>query len=187
MAKIVAAYARSKEKIVMGCASTALAASIYQGNFFTAHSLFKIPVLENEEEDLDQQNDLQCNLDKHPNRMHLLNETTVFIWDEISSQNVRDFSAAYRAMNSFENKVIILMGDKMQIAPVVKFGTKQQILAASIYTSQYMDIFEPIHFSQNLRLVTSEDPNQELYAKTLLEIGKGNHIINLLPIILIPK
>ena len=50
-----------------------------------------------------------------------------------------------------------------------------------------MDIFEPIHFSQNLRLVTSEDPNQELYAKTLLEIGKGNHIINLLPIILIPK
>ena len=155
---------------------------IYQDNFFTAHSLFKIPVVEDEEQDLDQQNDLQCTLDKNQNRFNLLKETTVFIWDEISSQNVRDFSAAYRAMDNFNNKIIILMGDKMQIAPVVKYGTKQQILAASIYNSKYMDVsqpdfyFEPCYFSKNLRLISSEDSNQELYAKTLLEIGKGDYI-----------
>jgi hypothetical protein len=62
MAKIIAAYARSKNKIVMGCASTALAASIYE-NFYTAHSLFKIPVIKDDEEMLNQQDDLKCTLE----------------------------------------------------------------------------------------------------------------------------
>ena len=173
MAKIIAAYARSKNEIVMGCASTALAASIYKDNFYTAHALFKIPVVEDEEEDLNQEGDLECLLSKNLNRYNLLKETRVFIWDEISSQHVRDFSAAYRAMNGFDNKIIILMGDKMQIAPVVKYGSKIQILNASIYNSDFMNYFTLYSFTQNLRLIASNDPNQDNYAKTLLEIGKG--------------
>jgi energy-coupling factor transporter ATP-binding protein EcfA2 len=174
MAKIIAAYARSKKLIVMGCASTALAASIYE-NFYTAHSLFKIPLLKNEEEMLNQENDLECTLDKNPGRKLLLQATKVFIWDEISSQHVRDFSAAYKAMNNFDNKIIILMGDKMQIAPVVKNGTIHQIHSASIYCSKYMDIFEKHFFSRNLRLIAATDDSQTNYAKMLLEIGKGTY------------
>jgi transcriptional regulator with GAF, ATPase, and Fis domain len=43
-AKKVAALARSLSHIVLGCASTGLAATVYE-NFYTAHSLFKIPVI----------------------------------------------------------------------------------------------------------------------------------------------
>lgn len=43
-AKKVAALARSLKHIVLGCASTGLAATVYE-NFYTAHSLFKIPVI----------------------------------------------------------------------------------------------------------------------------------------------
>jgi hypothetical protein len=174
MAKIIEAYARSKSKIVMGCASTALAASIYD-NFYTAHSLFKIPVIKDEEQNMDQQYDLKCELDKNRNRKELLDATSVFIWDEISSQHVRDFSAAYNAMNGFRNKILILMGDKMQIAPVVLNGNREQIVQSSIYCSSYMDKFEKYFFTQNLRLINANDPEQSIYSTTILEIGKGTY------------
>jgi hypothetical protein len=177
MAKIIIAFARSLQKIVLGCASTALAASIYE-NFYTAHSLFKIPVVDEKEEDLNQENDLKCDLDKHRNRKELLDATSVIIWDEISSQHIRDFSAVYHAMNGFKNKVVILMGDKMQITPVVKHGKRDQIISSSIYCSKYMKNFEKHFFTQNLRLIGSDDEDQKLYARTLLEIGKGTYFQN---------
>ena len=54
-AKKMMAYARSKGKIALGCASTGLAAQVYgPGEFSTAHSLFGIPVLEDADEDENQ-------------------------------------------------------------------------------------------------------------------------------------
>ena len=131
----------------MGCASTALAASIYD-DFYTAHSLFKIPVVEQEEEMLDQENDFKCDLDRNFQRKQLLLATDVFIWDEISSQHIRDFTAVYHAMNKFQNKILILMGDKMQIAPAVKYGNRAQIISSSIYCSHYMDLFVKHYFTK---------------------------------------
>ena len=177
MAKIIIAFARSLNKIVLGCASTALAASIYD-DFYTAHSLFKIPVIEQEEEMLDQENDFKCDLDRHFQRKQLLQATDVFIWDEISSQHVRDFTAVYHAMNKFDNKILILMGDKMQIAPVVKYGNKAQIISSSIYCSQYMQFFEKRYFTKNLRLIATNDQQQLQYKQTLLHIGKGTYFRN---------
>ena len=58
------AYTRSLRKIVKGCAATALAAQCY-GNldFDTAHGLFVIPVIDNEEE-YDHINDILCDIEK---------------------------------------------------------------------------------------------------------------------------
>ena len=177
MAKIILAFARSLNKIVLGCASTALAASIYD-DFYTAHSLFKIPVVEQEEEMLDQENDFKCDLDRNFQRKQLLLATDVFIWDEISSQHIRDFTAVYHAMNKFQNKILILMGDKMQIAPVVKYGNRAQIISSSIYCSHYMQLFEKHYFTKNLRLLATNDQHQLQYKQTLLHIGKGTYFRN---------
>ena len=58
------AFTRSLQKIAKGCAATALASQVY-GNldFDTAHGLFVIPVIENEE-DYDHINDIFCDTSK---------------------------------------------------------------------------------------------------------------------------
>jgi hypothetical protein len=101
----------------------------------------------------------------------------LFIWDEISSQHTRDFAAAYSAMRGFEGKILIVIGDFHQIAPVIPRGTKDQIIAASIYCSQYLQQFQKIFFRTNLRLIGTS-PVQQQYAEMLLEIGNGTHFQN---------
>ena len=124
MAKIIAAFARSEGHLVVGCASTAFAASNYE-NFYTAHSLFEIPVIEDEEAYDNTQNNHKCNLDKKPQRKQLLDQVKVFIWDEISSQHIRDIKAVFEAMDNFKNSILILQGDYKQIAPVIEYGKKK--------------------------------------------------------------
>jgi hypothetical protein len=47
-------------KIVKGCAATGLAAQVYEDlDFDTAHSLFNIPIVDNEE-DYDHINQIRC-------------------------------------------------------------------------------------------------------------------------------
>ena len=54
------AFTRSLGKIVKGCAATGLAAQCYEDlDFDTAHSLFNIPIVD-DEEDYDHINELRC-------------------------------------------------------------------------------------------------------------------------------
>ena len=156
---------------MLGCASTGLAASVYE-NFDTAHSLFKIPVVTNEE-DFDFEHDFYCDLDKNPQRKELLQAADIFIWDEISSQSKRDFEAVYKAMHGFNNKVLILIGDKNQIAPVVLNGGRAQIINASIYTSANIERFTKVLFTTNLRLQGAHQDEIQ-YSKMLLQLGTGS-------------
>jgi hypothetical protein len=77
----------------------------------------------------------------------------LFLWDEISSQNIRDFLAAYNALDKFKRHIVIIQGDKNQIAPVIEFGTRQQIVQSSIYCSELITTFHKINFTINLRLI----------------------------------
>jgi len=111
LAKALIHYCRSHSKIVLGCASTALAASVYQDmGFDTAHGLFSIPVV-NDSEDYDLESNIKCEFVKNKQRFALLMAAKVFIWDEIGSQHVRDFAAVHKAMQGFKAKILVLMGD----------------------------------------------------------------------------
>jgi ABC-type oligopeptide transport system ATPase subunit len=172
-AKKIVAYSRACGHIVLGCASTALAATVYE-NFHTAHYLFKIPIME-DEEDYDQEQDLQCTLHEHPQRMELLNAARVIIWDEIGSQHLRDFKAVYNVMQRFRGKIVLLMGDNRQIAPVIVGGSRSQIVEASIYCSEFRRNFRYFCFTKNMRLLGAEEEEVK-YAKLLLSIGSGENI-----------
>ncbi len=177
-AKYLAAYCRSMGQICLGCASTGLASTVYD-DFDTAHSLFAIPVIE-DSEDYDQEQDIVCKLDlpAYAERRQLLNAAKLIIWDEISSQHMKDVGAAYRAMNSFQGKVVLFIGDALQITPVVKYGTKEEILNASIYcggrsTIHNLQVFK---FSKNLRLQRGDaDPAQVAYIKLLDQISTNEY------------
>jgi ATP-dependent DNA helicase PIF1 len=173
-AKVVAAYARSQGHIVLGCASTALAANVYKNmSFDTAHGLFQIPVLENAE-DYDQEHEIECGFTYDKIRMELLTAAKVIIWDEISSQHIRDIRAVFSAIHNFRDKVLIMMGDAQQIAPVVtNTVSAEQTIAASIYCSH--DILQHlriVRFTRNLRLVGATESERN-YAHLIKLIGSG--------------
>jgi hypothetical protein len=172
-AEIWCAYVRSQGHICLGCASTGLAAAVYD-DFLTAHSLFAIPVLE-DEESYEQEGDLQCklHLPKYAQRKQLLAEAVSVIWDEISSQHMRDINAVMAAMKNFEGKILLLIGDALQITPVVPYGTKPQICNASIYCSTTLQLLgERFTFTKNLRLSNADvDPAQVEYAALLDRIA----------------
>jgi hypothetical protein len=84
LAKKIIAFARSLGHIVLGCASTGLAATNYDG-FETAHSLFCYPVID--DEDRDESEPAQCNFDKKPGRRNILDSARIIIWDEFFSNH----------------------------------------------------------------------------------------------------
>jgi len=101
LAKKIMAYCRSRNRLCAGCASTGLAATLYDG-FETAHSLFKFPVIEEDDREVDVP--VECNLLRSPNRLEYLREVELILWDEFPSCDREVFEAAYRALNRFEKK-----------------------------------------------------------------------------------
>jgi len=187
LAKKIMAYCRSEGKLCAGCASTGLAATIYEG-FETAHSLFKFPVIEEDEREID--TPVECQLLKSPNRLQYLKEVDLILWDEFPSCDREVFEAAYRALHRFEGKVIVTMGDLRQIAPVVLKGSKEDVINHSIPSSPLWADFEKYILSRNMRLLNMQSlldnqisteerlaiQQQREFGAMLLAIGNGTHL-----------
>ena len=149
LANKIMAYARSQGLIAVGCASTGLAATIYD-DFSTAHSLFCYPVVEDDEKD--ESEPATCQFELNPERLELMNAATVVVWDEMPSNHKELFEAAYRALNQFRGKVVIAMGDFRQILPVVKNANRVEIFDACISSSYLWSKFEILSLTINMRL-----------------------------------
>jgi len=185
LCKKILAWARSRDKLCLGCASTGLAATIYE-NFNTAHSLFKYPVVE--DEDRDEANIVECMISPSSNtkRFELLQAADVIVWDEFPSNHRELFEAVCRALNDLAGKVVVTFGDFAQIAPVVPHGSRLQIVQASIISSTKWQKFQIRELTKNMRLLglhgndqnltveqTTFLANQEAYGKMILAIGRG--------------
>jgi len=120
--------------------------------------------------------------------LDLLKEVNLIVWDEFPSNHRELFEAVYKALNCFENKVVVCFGDFRQIAPVVPNGTRMQIVQASIISSFLWNKFQVRHLTQNLRLIGLSDTtrdtlltdgerefleNQKAYADMITKIGEG--------------
>jgi len=177
MAKKILAAARSIGVLCVGCASTALAATNYD-NFDTAHGLFKFPVIDEEDKDINESG--HCKLLEHSQRLELLKQTQLIVWDEFPSNHKEIFEDAYRQLHGFNGKVVICMGDFRQIAPVIKNGDRQDIFNACIKNSYLWPSFQVLKLTKNMRLIHNDHPNQDdpqkNYGDLILAIGEGNHL-----------
>jgi hypothetical protein len=149
LARKIMAYARSRGNIALGCASTALAATNYD-DFTTAHSLFCFPVFE--EDEIDESEPPRCQMEANPERKELLDAARVIIWDEMICNHKQLYEAAYRETECFKGKVLICMGDWRQIMPIVKSGTRQEVVQACIKCSYLWDEFTILKLTINMRL-----------------------------------
>ena len=177
LVKKIIAWTRSRGLICLGCASTALAAKNYE-DFTTAHDLFRFPVVD--EDDRETNERIHCRLDKDKQRKELLDATDVIPWDEVLSNHMEIFTSAYEIFNGFNGKTVILVGDPLQIGPVVVNGSKNDILQAHLIYSILWSKITIFKLTLNLRLAgalsTNRDTNtirQQHYANLILDIGKG--------------
>jgi len=186
-ARKLTALARSMGKVALGCAATALAAQVYgeEEEFTTAHDLFGIPVIE-DNEDIDHEADIVSNYVKQLKKLAVLLEAQLIVWDEVLSNHKHCLATAFSVCEYFRNKVVILMGDWRQCPPVVRNGDMYEIVHASMKYSRYWSRFRVVKFTKNLRLVAAASDSsssavaaqfveqQKEYLEMLNIIGEGN-------------
>ena len=124
---------RRNGDIALAVASSGIAALLLVGGR-TAHSRLKIPIK------LDEL--AVCNIKKNSNLSELLKITKLIIWDEAPMTHKHAFEAIDRSLRDilgnkkiFGGITICLGGDFRQILPVIKHGSRSDIVQASLKRS----------------------------------------------------
>jgi len=173
--------------ISLGCASTGLATTVYDDDFFTAHALFGLPVIEgNDRDEADQK--MECELDSKPQRRALVLAARLILWDEFPSNHRECMEAVHRFIlrcgDECTPKIFVCLGDFRQIAPVVEGGDSGDIINACIQTSALWESFEVFVLKRNMRLeaykeslrVQLLDPNLSVGEKQDIQMHFDNQI-----------
>ena len=153
----LAAHLRSTGKIVLCCASTGFVAVMYAGGR-TAHNLFKIPVPE-DEFDLAK---IECDIPYNSQRATLLRAAALIIFDEItmtSRQNLEAIDEILRRVRDrpndpFGGLVFVGAGDFRQILPIIKNGTRNDTVEATIKYSPLWVKFTVLNLTIPVRQLT---------------------------------
>jgi len=179
--KTLSAAIRAQGKIVLNVASSGIA-SLLLPNGKTAHSTFCIP--------LDVNAKSACNFTQASMRAKLLRATSLFIWDEAPMMNRFCFEAFDRTMRDlmkkvdkanskkpFGGKVVALGGDFRQILPVVRKGSRAEVVKATVCSSKIWRHCKVLKLTKNMRLssgMTNQSRNEiREFADWILNIGDG--------------
>ena len=174
--KMLIYTSRLQSKIVLAVASSGIAAILLPGGR-TGHSRFKIPI--------DIKKNSTCNIFKGKNNLcELLKRTDLIVWDEAPMTHRYTFEALDRTLRDIRDSkkpfggiTCLLGGDFRQVLPIVKYGSKSQIIEASIFRSELWSKFEVCELKKNMRVLGKENARdlarQEEFAKWLLHVGDG--------------
>ena len=143
------------------------AASILPGGR-TAHSRFKIP--------LNIEDGGVCSFTKQSGTAKLLMSASLIIWDEASMTRRQAVEALDNSMRDimaqpdlpFGGKTVVFGGDFRQVLPVVRKGTRSQIIDAMLRKSYLWESMKHIRLVRNMR--AQSDP---WFADYLLRVGNG--------------
>ncbi|CAJ2651719.1 unnamed protein product [Trifolium pratense] len=177
----LSAAIRSKGSIVLNAASSGIAALLLPGGR-TAHSTFALPFLLNEQS--------TCGIKWKSVRAELLRKTKLIIWDEAPMMHRFCFEAFDRTMRDIMSSVnpeantkpfggmtVVLGGDFRQILPVVRKGSRQDIISSAVNSSDLWSYCRVLRLTKNMRLgsstIQSEEEEIKNFADWILSIGNG--------------
>jgi hypothetical protein len=161
------ARVRSNGNIAIATATSGVAASIMPGGR-TAHSRFKIP--------LSIQDGGVCNFTQQSGTATLLRRASLILWDEATMTKRQAIEALDKSMRDimdkpglpFGGKTIVFGGDFRQVLPVVRKGTRAQIINSTLRRSYLWGYMHQLRLVQNMR--AQSDP---WFSDYLLRIGNG--------------
>ncbi|XP_062213715.1 uncharacterized protein LOC133914676 [Phragmites australis] len=165
--KALLAKVRSEGKIAVATATSGVAASILPGGR-TAHSRFKIS--------LSIQEGGVCNFTKQSEIAKLLRMGSLILWDEVSMTKRQAIEALDKSLRDimekpdlpFGGKTIVFGGDFRQVLPVVRKGTRAQIINATLRKSYLWENMQKLRLVRNMR--AQSDP---WFSNYLLRIRNG--------------
>jgi hypothetical protein len=161
------ATVREEKKIAIATATSGVAASIMPGGR-TAHSRFKIP--------LNLEDGSSCNFTKQSGTAKLLRMASLILWDEATMTKRQAVEALDNSMRDimgrrdlpFGGKTIVFGGDFRQVLPVVRKGTRAEIIDAALRSSYLWKGMHQLPLVTNMR--AHSDP---WFADYLLRVGNG--------------
>ncbi|ONM53820.1 hypothetical protein ZEAMMB73_Zm00001d019863 [Zea mays] len=170
--KALLAVLRSQDKIAVATTTSGVAASIMPGGR-TAHSRFKIPLTIDD--------GAICTFTKQSGTSKLLQKASLIIWDKASMAKRQSIEALDNSMRDimgrpglpFGGKTIVFGGDFRQVLPVVRKGSRAQIVAASLRSSYLWESMCHLKLVRNMR--AKSDP---WFAEYLLRVGGGTEEVN---------
>ena len=192
LSKQIMAFIRStpcgnpaKPKHVHTVCSTALGAQNFpQGECSTAHSFFVLPVEEEYDKEVYDDEGMKCNAMLKPERFALIQAADVIFWDEAMANHRECFEAVMKTFDNFKGKVIIMMFDAKQMLPVVPGGDHLDIVKACLFSSPHWVRFQRHLLFENMRLQRIQDPVQQVlqiaYDRMIRGIGENTAVPGLL-------
>ena len=166
---------RGMGHVVICVASSGIAALLLPGGR-TSHSMLKIPIEGLSPESF-------CSIDKEDNRAELLRLTSLIIWDEVPMQHRYGPEAVSRTLmdirddpRPFGGLTVVFGGDFRQILPVIRRGSPEHIIGASICRSSLWQKVQVLRLHRNQRLESTPDSSR--FASWLLEVGSGGQAKN---------
>eukprot|EP00116_Pleurobrachia_bachei_P000686 sb/3460948/ len=160
---------RVRSKIAIATALSGIAATLLNGGR-TLHSRCKIP--------LDITDLSPANFDKRSDTGKLLMQTSLIVIDECTMGHKFIYETLDRSLRflldvdvPFGGITVILSGDWRQVLPVVKKGTRGQVVQACLKRSYIWDTVEKFSFSLNMRATQADDNG--LFAAYLETVGEG--------------
>ncbi len=163
--KVISAYLRSKAKIVLEVASTGISALNLDGGT-TAHAMLKLPIQTTDPHAF-------CDLSMNCQRTELIKAASLIIWDEAPMSHRHNLETFDRTMQDFiakkpfGGKMMVMGGDKRQTLPVVRYGSKLDILRTCVTFSPLWNCVKTFHLESPQR--DKEDPE---YSHFVLRIGE---------------
>lgn len=160
------ATVKGRGEIAIPTATSGIAATLlHQGR--TAHSTFQLP--------LKPDSLATCTFTKGSKTGILLKHSAIIIWDEAPMTHRYQFEAVDRSLKDlmgsdlpFGGKIIVFGGDFRQVLPVVRNGTRAQMINASLIKSPLWGHIEILHLKENMR-----SRNDDGFANFLLSVGNG--------------
>ena len=127
---VLLSYCRANGKIALSAATSGIASTLLK-NGQTAQGRFHLPILTTE--------NCTWNVSAQSLDANLFRETQLIVWDEISMAHRHLIEALDTGLRDitknnhpFGGKVIVLAGDFRQILPIVKHGSRAQIVNACL-------------------------------------------------------
>ena len=146
---------------------TGIAANLLP-NGETAHICFKLPLVITHES--------VCNIKANSAYADYLRSVDVIIWVKMSMVPKDAFECVDRCLKdicntnkSFGGKYVILVGDFRQRLPIVKHGTRSDIIKACVKSSKLWPKFKQLKLTKNLRLL---DANK-VFENLCMNVGNG--------------
>ncbi|UYV80140.1 hypothetical protein LAZ67_18001816 [Cordylochernes scorpioides] len=168
----ISAKLRLEGLVVCAAASSGIAATLLDGGR-TAHSLFKLPL------NLYDDELAVCNIAKQSATSKILQQSSLFIWDECTMAHRRSIEALDRTLTDLRDNnsimggvTFLFVGDFRQTLPVIPKGTRADEVNACLKRSHIWGSIVKLSLTINMRSHLFGDRGSS-FSQLLLELGNG--------------